>query len=256
MFSNVCIFAQSAEVTISYNIINDTAFNASLYIVRTNTTIWNLGTSSFVFSYNNIALTNARLITKGIWDNASNNNYGSMFMATYNNGSAKSLEIDYLGTQGNGSVIPATPTLIGTVQFHIANPNAYHNMSWMVSLSAVFDDYFFERTSNITFTNPLNHLLDVRMTSVIIPKSFELYQNYPNPFNSATLIKFDIPKASYVQINLYDISGKKVCNIINNFFNNGAYSYLFEDLRLASGIYYYKMSTGNFSKIKKFIIIK
>jgi photosystem II stability/assembly factor-like uncharacterized protein len=87
-------------------------------------------------------------------------------------------------------------------------------------------------------------------------KSFALYQNYPNPFNPETTIKFDIPKSSFVNISVYDVTGKLIRQLLNTNRNAGSYEVKFDAVALASGVYYYKISAGEFSQVKKMMLIK
>jgi len=89
-----------------------------------------------------------------------------------------------------------------------------------------------------------------------LPKEFQLYQNYPNPFNPSTTISFDLPAASFVNLTLYDVLGKQVATLVDEFKNGGRYDIRFDAKQLSSGMYFYKISAGNFSQIKKFILMK
>lgn len=88
------------------------------------------------------------------------------------------------------------------------------------------------------------------------PQKFELYQNYPNPFNPVTRIKFDIAKAGLVTLKIYDISGREVLLVTNAQMNAGTYSYEWNASGLASGIYFYKLVTKDFTSVKKMILVK
>lgn len=89
-----------------------------------------------------------------------------------------------------------------------------------------------------------------------IPTEFNLYQNYPNPFNPSTTISFDLPNSEFVSLTIYDVLGKQVTTLVNEFKNAGRYDIRFEANRLSSGMYFYKISAGNFNQIKKFILMK
>ncbi len=89
-----------------------------------------------------------------------------------------------------------------------------------------------------------------------IPKNYKLYQNYPNPFNPATIIKFDIPSNSFVTVSIYDIIGNEIQVLIKSELSPGTYEVSFDGSNLASGIYYYKMVSGDFSSVRKMILIK
>lgn len=94
-----------------------------------------------------------------------------------------------------------------------------------------------------------------------IPSKFVLAQNYPNPFNPSTKIDFDLPENAKVSIKLFDVSGKEVANILNDYRTAGYYSNLFNAGRLSSGIYFYSIyaltdNGKSYSAVKKMMLIK
>lgn len=109
------------------------------------------------------------------------------------------------------------------------------------------------------FTDSTFHIID-RLTSIKtngeIPLTFSLSQNYPNPFNPTTNIKFNIPKMGNVKLNVYDISGKMIKELINTNLNAGSYSVVLNAENLSSGTYFYKLEAGEIINIKKMMLIK
>jgi photosystem II stability/assembly factor-like uncharacterized protein len=101
-------------------------------------------------------------------------------------------------------------------------------------------------------TSPHNN----QQISPSVPIEFALYNNYPNPFNPSTMIKFDIPVTAFVQLKIYDIQGKEISILVNEQLNAGTYSIDFDGTGLSSGVYYYKLETGNYTETKKMILIK
>ncbi|MFA7361469.1 MAG: T9SS type A sorting domain-containing protein [Candidatus Kapaibacterium sp.] len=89
-----------------------------------------------------------------------------------------------------------------------------------------------------------------------IPISYSLSQNYPNPFNPVTKINFSLPLNNLVQIKVYDVTGKEVAELLNNNLNAGEYSVSFDASKLTSGVYFYKLSSGSFTDVKKMLLIK
>jgi len=89
-----------------------------------------------------------------------------------------------------------------------------------------------------------------------VPTTYALQQNYPNPFNPTTTIKFSIPKAGNVKLTVYDILGKEVSTLVNNFLNAGEYNFQFNASNLASGIYLYRLESTNFVKTNKMLLMK
>ena len=99
-------------------------------------------------------------------------------------------------------------------------------------------------------------------TEVVQPKNFELCQNYPNPFNPSTKINYSLPFDSKVNLEVYNITGERICELVNEEQSAGYYSVDFGSSRLSSGVYFYRITavdkaTGNnFSAIKKMILLK
>ena len=89
-----------------------------------------------------------------------------------------------------------------------------------------------------------------------IPSIFALEQNYPNPFNPTTNIQYDIPNDVFVSIKVYDMLGREVAELINEFKNAGRYIVGFNGSNLSSGIYYYKIKTGSFEQTRRMVLIK
>jgi hypothetical protein len=88
------------------------------------------------------------------------------------------------------------------------------------------------------------------------PNKFELMQNYPNPFNPATTIIFSVPKTSFITIKIYDILGREIKTLVNEEKSAGNYSVQFTGSNLSSGIYFYRLQSGNYSQTKKLILLK
>jgi hypothetical protein len=90
-----------------------------------------------------------------------------------------------------------------------------------------------------------------------VPENFMLYQNYPNPFNPQTTIAFDLAKQSTVKLAVYDMLGNEVAVLIDNLsFPAGNYEFSFDASGLASGVYVYKLISGDFSDSKKMTLVK
>lgn len=88
------------------------------------------------------------------------------------------------------------------------------------------------------------------------PMEYSLKQNYPNPFNPSTTIKYELPIDGNVSIKIYDITGRIVKTLVNEPKTSGKYEVAFDGKDFASGIYYYKIESGNFSQVRKMILIK
>jgi hypothetical protein len=124
-------------------------------------------------------------------------------------------------------------------------------------------------TSEVTLTNggnvtginftlfPNLNPVSVQNISTSIPDNITLYQNYPNPFNPVTNIRFDIKNKANVSMYLYNSLGQVVKKMINNeAYTPGSYELRLDAGELASGIYYYKLITGETSFTKKMVLLK
>jgi len=89
-----------------------------------------------------------------------------------------------------------------------------------------------------------------------IPEKFSLSQNYPNPFNPTTTINFSVPKSGLVTLRVYDVLGKEVASLVNEVKNAGSYSVDFNGTELTSGTYFYRIEAGDFTDVKKMILLK
>lgn len=93
-------------------------------------------------------------------------------------------------------------------------------------------------------------------TSNESPIRYSLYQNYPNPFNPATQISFDLPKNDFVTLKVYDITGREIVQLVNSNLKAGVHKVNFNAVTLSSGIYFYRISAGNFTDTRKMVLIK
>ena len=122
----------------------------------------------------------------------------------------------------------------------------------------VLTDYVISKGS-ISPTNG-NRITDLNENADrILKDKFELIQNYPNPFNPTTTIEYSVPVSSnnsLVQLKVYDILGNEITTLVNESQKPGNYKAVFNAANLASGIYFYKLSCGNFTEIKKAVLLK
>jgi photosystem II stability/assembly factor-like uncharacterized protein len=89
-----------------------------------------------------------------------------------------------------------------------------------------------------------------------IPSRFYLGQNYPNPFNPETNIKFQLAAAGFLRLSVFDILGREVSVLLNKDMNAGSYEVKWNSEGYSSGIYYYKLTSGEYSETRKMILIK
>lgn len=89
-----------------------------------------------------------------------------------------------------------------------------------------------------------------------VPREFVLSQNYPNPFNPATVISYQLPQAGMVKLVIYDVLGREVKQLVNEYKNPGTYSVQFQAGTLASGIYIYRLECNGYNAVKKLTLLK
>jgi len=89
-----------------------------------------------------------------------------------------------------------------------------------------------------------------------IPHEYTLAQNYPNPFNPTTTIQFALPTESQVVLKIYNLLGREVATLVNEELQPGKYKVDFEANGLPSGVYFYRIQAGGFSKTKKLTLLK
>ncbi len=158
-----------------------------------------------------------------------------------------------------------SPEYVRIGRFRISSTNSFGNyktdIDWdfkgFVKSSININDT--SKTIKANFINLLNNPLSIKTGVTVnknLPLKFELYQNYPNPFNPSTQIQFSLPEASKVTLNVYNIIGQLVTNLVNESLGAGLHKVTFNGYGLPSGIYIYKLRTNNFVKTKKMTLLK
>lgn len=103
---------------------------------------------------------------------------------------------------------------------------------------------------------PVSKITSVKNPEATLPTAFNLYQNYPNPFNPSTTIIYEIPNESKVKLVIYNILGKKVAELVNDFQKPGKYSVKWNAKGFASGVYIYQIKSNEFTQSKKLLLLK
>lgn len=118
------------------------------------------------------------------------------------------------------------------------------NTGWICGANGTI---LYTNNGGLTGLEPMNNTL---------PVVFSLYQNYPNPFNPTTKIHFDLPKNSFTKIVVYDVLGRELETIVNEQLNAGSYTANWNASNYPSGVYFYKLTSGDYSATKKMVLIK
>ena len=166
----------------------------------------------------------------------------------------------------------------GNIQFHFDDKQiqAYHidknslrvkywnnqTNQWTIISNAIINT----STNTITFSNSqiasYYILTSDNVTAVenneSVPTGYSLEQNFPNPFNPSTNIRYQIPVGSHVSLKVFDILGKEVATLVDEFKSAGSYNSTFsiQNYQLPSGVYFYRLNTDNFTATKKFVLMK
>ena len=143
-------------------------------------------------------------------------------------------------------------TTIADTLLQVSSLEANRRYYWRVSGINEYGESDFSATASFMTGNQTG----VDDKDKVMPQGFELYQNYPNPFNPTTTISFSLSQQSHVRLILFDVLGKEVLNIADNYFEAGSNHIVVNASALASGLYFYQMEAGKFNKVMKLIVMK
>lgn len=132
------------------------------------------------------------------------------------------------------------------------NLPSLNSSSARIKIEAVGNVFFDLSNTNFTITNETS----VQNNGTGIPNEYSLSQNYPNPFNPSTSLNFGIPERGKVDLRVFDVAGKEVKVLVNEYMSAGSYSVNFDGAGLASGIYVYVLRSGEFVQSKRMTLIK
>jgi hypothetical protein len=118
------------------------------------------------------------------------------------------------------------------------------------------DTLNFTHNTNFTDIGWPSNVSDVRFEKGSTPESFILNQNYPNPFNPSTVIRYQIPSDSKVELIVYDALGREVQTLVNGQQGAGVYEVTFNAARLTSGIYFYRLTADEYTSVRKLVLIR
>lgn len=113
-----------------------------------------------------------------------------------------------------------------------------------------------ENSGSVIVDNPDVKVVLKMNAEKLIPKEFGLAQNYPNPFNPVTMISYQLPKDEFVELRVYNLLGQEVRTLINEVQEAGYYEISFDASALPSGVYFYKITAGSFTSVKKMLLMK
>jgi hypothetical protein len=157
----------------------------------------------------------------------------------------------YKANNSGGPFLIIDSTDINTVTYSDANVIA--DSTYWFYVTANYDEGESQASNTVSATPyGVNSIPKINQ----IPKEFALYQNYPNPFNPTTKIKYDLPKATNVTIEIYNMLGQKIVTLVNSYKAAGSHSALLDASLLSSGVYLYRIQADKFSQVKKLVVMK
>lgn len=128
------------------------------------------------------------------------------------------------------------------------------SLNFTTALPAYGSAVYILSDSIVTLSLPT--IVGVKAENADLPKSFELEQNYPNPFNPTTTISYQLPTRNKVNLVIYDVLGRVVNVLVNEDQNAGTHEVSFDGSRLSSGVYFYRLTAGSFSQVRKLMLLK
>jgi hypothetical protein len=151
----------------------------------------------------------------------------------------------------NGSYTNSTMLTASTEGLPLGDLNWFPNKKaiWNAHQSALMQHIENEDTTQYIITG-------IRQENNQIPNAFSLSQNYPNPFNPSTIIKYSVPISGVVTLKVYNSLGQEIATLVNQEQNAGNYNITFDASKLASGVYMYRIQSGDFSLTKKMTLLK
>ena len=182
----------------------------------------------------------------------------SSFIALKNNSNIELLWSTETELNNHGFEIERSPdkTTWATIGFKegkgtTTEPNQYF---YSDDISELALRKLFYRLKQIDFNGSFEYSDVVEVE--IDPSKFSLEQNFPNPFNPSTKISWQSPVSSWQTLKVYDVLGKEVATLVNEYRNAGSYDIDFDATQFTSGIYFYQLKAGEFVETKKMLIIK
>lgn len=120
-----------------------------------------------------------------------------------------------------------------------------------------FSELVIDNAANMSYISTTSLDFSSELTTAnTTPYRYSLHQNYPNPFNPSTTISFELAAGNNVKLAIYDMLGRESSVLVNQYLSAGSYTINFTNSNLASGIYFYRLTAGSFTDIKKMTLVK
>lgn len=164
-----------------------------------------------------------------------------------------------------GDSITVRRGVLGSMGTYLYKRNAHFGTGLLAPVVAIYKEagvkysafaYAGSGPVNVYFNQENLAAVGIEPISVTAPDNYRLTQNYPNPFNPSTTISFDIAKAGYTTLKVYNVLGKEVASLVNENLSVGSYRINFNASILSNGVYFYTLQSGDFKEVKKMMLIK
>jgi uncharacterized delta-60 repeat protein len=189
-----------------------------------------------------IALVDGNVVVTGSTLNTNNNDDYTTIKYSSSNGSQ--LQVSTYGLTSNSEDVAKAIAV-----------NIFTNAVYITGFSELLINGAFSQSYISTQSLQMGEKIEITNTEQTA-SDYTLHQNYPNPFNPTTTIKFDIVKASKVKLAVYDILGKEITVLVNEFMNAGKYEAVFTSTNIPSGTYFYVLTADGYRDVKKMTLVK
>jgi hypothetical protein len=155
------------------------------------------------------------------------------------------------------------PTFINTdtiIGFHVKNGNMSLSTEWNKKSGAL--TYYHYTGTAVAGQLPLDLEFVLKsdvhsgINTSVEPEKLILAQNFPNPFTSSTVIEYSIPKAAFVSLKVYDISGRKVTTLVEENKQPGKYQVSWNASKIPGGVFFYRLQSGSYTESKSLLLLK
>jgi hypothetical protein len=151
----------------------------------------------------------------------------------------------------------ATADLLLPMRLYKARVQYSGNASVNSQLDAVADMIVAQQPGGaLALLDSLAKTTDVKHDNSYLPRTCELEQNFPNPFNPSTVIRYSIVNGSTVRLTIFDVLGRNIATLVDEYQTSGTYAVRFDGSALNSGVYYYRLEAGEYHAVKKFLLMK
>ncbi len=154
----------------------------------------------------------------------------------------------FMMSTGPVNVAPGDTQVIVVAQVIARGTSNLNSITALRQLTEVVKNYY-----NSCYTSPP---IGIEPLSNGLPTRFQLFQNYPNPFNSKSKIKYQIAKLAYAKLTIYNTLGQEIEILVSKKLEPGSYEAEWDAANYPSGIYFYRLSSGDLSETKKMVLIR